>query len=179
MKFLVVLFFSLIVAPVFAQPLSDRTGLSTSFDVQVDDNIFAIHSVANFDIQDVKFEEDKLIFEIKSSLANNLGELQIPQNMTRGQIHFYLDGNEISPKVLQNEKISFVTLEFDGNGTHTLEITSDYVPAVKGHPIQPSKESTEEKFDQIITVVAVIGVAIVIGVGSTLAFYFKRKPKTA
>ena len=179
MKFLVVLLFSLVVAPVFAQPLSDRTGLSTSFDVQVDGNIFAIRSVANFDIQDVKFEEDKLMLEIKSSLANNLGELQIPQNMTQGQIHFYLDGQEIPAKILQNEKISFVTLEFDGNGTHVLEITSDYVSAVKEYPIQPPKETTEEKFDQITTVIAVIGVAIVIGVGSTLAFYFKRKPKTA
>lgn len=164
-------------APVFAQSLSDRTGLSTSFDVQVGGNTFVIQSVANFDIQDVKFEEDKLIFEIKSSLADNLGELQIPQSMTSGQIKFYLDGNEMSPKVLQNEKITFVTLEFEGNGTHTIEITSDYVPTVEELG-QPLKEVTEEKFDQITTVIAVLGIAIVIGVGSTLAFYFKRKPKT-
>jgi hypothetical protein len=163
--------------PVFAQSLSDRTGLSTSFDVQVDGNTFVIQTVANFDIQDVTFEEGKLIFEIKSSLENNLGELQIPQSMTRGQIHFYLDSQEIPAKVLQNEKISFVTLEFEGNGTHTLEITSDYVSTVE-KPIQPPEEATE-KFDQITTVVAVIGIVIVIGIGSTLAFYFKRKPKTA
>lgn len=160
-------------APVFAQSLSDRTGLSTSFDVQVDGNTFAIQTVANFDIQDVKFEGGKLIFEIKSSLANNLGELQIPQNVTRGQIKFYLDGNEMSPKILQNEKIAFVTLEFGGNGTHTLEITSDIsVTNVSAEP------TNDIKFDQIAAVIAVVGIVVIVGVGSSIAFYVKRKSKS-
>jgi hypothetical protein len=146
----------------------------------VDGKTFVVQSVANFDIRDLKFEDGKLVLKIISSLENNLGELQLPQNVTKGQAHFYLDGVEISPKVLQNEKISFVTLEFQGNGTHTLEITSDYV-AIQ---TEESKEDTLQDdqpgldYDDVTKIIAVIGVVIVVGVGSTLAYYYKTK-KTA
>jgi hypothetical protein len=175
LKFLLALFFSLIVVPVFAEPLSDRTGMSTSFDLRVDDKTFVLRSTANFDIQSAGFDDGRLVLQIISSLENNIGELQIPQNITRGQLKFYLDGSEIPAKVLQNEKISFVTLEFEGNGTHTLEMTSDYAPtAFSG---QPQAEETPKNPDQVMTVIAVVGTMAVAGIGSTAAFYFKRKAK--
>jgi hypothetical protein len=164
------------VAPVFAQSLSDRTGLKTSFDVHADGDTFVIETVANFDIQDVRFEDGKLVLKINSSLENNIGELQIPQNVTKGQIYFTLDGNEILPKILQNEKISFVTLEFQGNGTHTIEITSDYTPA-NIEESEPIEQTQSYNFDPV-KIVAVVGIVIAIGVGSTLAYYFKTKSKT-
>ncbi len=177
MKFLIALLFSLIAVPVFAEPLSDRTGMSASFDVRVDDEIFVVKSTANFDIRSVGFDNSTMIFEIKSSLQNNLAELQIPQNITSGQIRFYLDGNEIPAKILQNDKISFATLEFKGNGTHTLEITSDY-KSPSGQP-SPTSDIPEEKVDPIPTIIAVVGIVVAIGAGSTFAYYFKTKPKAA
>lgn len=175
MKFLLALVFALMVAPVFAEPLSDRTGLSTSFDLKVDDKTFVLRTTANFDIQSAGFDDGRLVLQIKTSLEDNIGELQIPQNITQGQLKFYLDGSEIPAKVLQNEKISFVTLEFKGNGTHTLEMTSDYVPA--GFSGQPTTEETQQGPDHVMTVIAAVGIMAVAGIGSTAAFYFKRKAK--
>lgn len=164
------------VVPVFAEPFSDKTGMSTSFDLKVNDKTFVVRSTANFDIQSAGFDDGRLVLQIKSSLENNIGELQIPQNITRGQLKFYLDGGEIPAKVLQNEKISFVTLEFEGNGTHTLEMTSDYVPAEEISS-QPPTEEIQQKPDQVMTVIAVVGIMAAAGIGSTIAFYFKRKAK--
>ena len=169
MKSLLLFSILLVLAPAFAEPISDRTGLKTSFDVSLDGKTYTIETVANFDIKQVDFEDGKLVFDIASSLKNNLAELQIPQNVTKGTIHFLLDGQEVSPKILKNDKISFVTLEFLGNGTHTLEITSD----LGSQPVMPSPE--KEGFDPITTSAAVIGIVIAIGVGSTVAFYAKRK----
>jgi hypothetical protein len=173
LKFLLALFFSLIIVPVFAEPLSDRTGMNTSFDLRVDDKTFVLRSTANFDIQNASFDDGRLVLHIKSSLEDNIGELQIPQNITRGQLKFYLDGSEIPAKVLQNKKISFVTLEFKGSGAHTLEMTSDYAAELSGQP----QTETPKNPDQVMTVIAVVGIMIAAGIGSTAAFYFKRKAK--
>ena len=181
MKFLAVLFLSLILVPVFAVPLSDRTGLISSFDVRVDGKEFVIKTTANFDVRNVRLDNNTMVFDIKSSLQDNLGELQIPQNITKGQIRFHLDGNEIPAKILQNEKISFVTLEFQGNGTHTLEMTSDYVQGLVAEQPEeqvPAKNANLGNNDTIMTIIAVVGIMIVAGVASTLAFYFKRKTRT-
>jgi hypothetical protein len=166
----------LIVAPAFAQPISDMMGLKKNFDVVVDGKTFVIESVSNYDIQRINFEDNNLVFDIKSNLENNIGELQIPQNITKGVIHFYLDGKEVMPKTLQNDRITFVTLEFAGNGTHVLEVTSDYVKTTELTP-EPSAE-TNQKFDQLTIVAAVAGIVIAIGIGSTVAFYVKRKSKS-
>jgi hypothetical protein len=96
--------------------------------------------------------------------------MQIPQNITKGTLQFYLDGQEIDAKVLQNNRISFVTLEFAGNGTHTLEIIGDVSAA--DLPELPDKTT---KFDQLMVIAAVVGIVVAVGAGSTIAFYVKRK----
>jgi len=174
LKFLVILLFFLTVLPVFAEPLSDRTGLSTSFDVRVDGKTFEIKTTANFDIRNVRFEQESMFLDITSSLENNIGELQIPKNVTSGQIKFYLDGAEIPTKVLQNEKISFVTLEFKGNGTHTLEMKSAYVSP---NDQLSSTSDVPKNNDQTLTIVAVVVIMIAVGMGSTFAYYYKTKSK--
>lgn len=157
-------------APVFAQPLSDKTGFKASFDVVVDGKTFALETVSNFDVQNLTFEDGKLVLDIWSSIENNVGEIQIPQNVTKGTLQFYLDGQEIDPKVLQNERISFVTLEFAGNGTHTLEIIGETSAAEISEP--PAEAA---KFDQLMVIASVIGIVVAVGAGSTIAFYVKRK----
>jgi hypothetical protein len=170
---ILILLIALIVAPAFGEPLSDRTGLKSSFDIDVDGKTFVVETVANFDIRNVSFEDNKLVFNIVSSLKDNLGEIQIPQNVTKGDLHFYLDNQTILPKILQNQKISFVTLEFTGNGTHKLEMTSDFVSASQ-QPAVIVPETTNMD-NAVATVAAVIGIVVAIGVGSTIAFYMKRK----
>ncbi|HSA98159.1 MAG TPA: hypothetical protein VLF17_03690 [Candidatus Nitrosotenuis sp.] len=168
MKFILILFLSTaIVVPAFAIPLSDRTGLKTNFDVDVGNSTYVIETVANFDIQDVQFYNDTLVFQISSGLQNNLVELQIPQNITAGTLHLFLDKHEVSSKILSSPKISFVTLEFEGNGTHVLEIKSDFTTKPQAPQVAPN----EPVNPVAIFLIVAIG-AIAAGAGM---MYKKRK----
>jgi hypothetical protein len=155
--------------PAFAEPLSDKTGLKTKFDVDVGEKTYVIETVANFNIDDVSFYNDTLVFQISSGLENNLLELQIPQNITRGQIHLFLNSQEVMPKILENQKISFLTLEFAGNGTHTLELKSDFTLTPEPEMIQG------EPVNMVAIFVAGAIAAIVAG---SIMMYKKRKPVT-
>lgn len=156
--------------PVFAQPLSDKTGFKASFDVIVDGKEFAVETISNFDVRNLIFEDGKIVLDIWSSIENNFGEMQIPQNITKGTLQFYLDGQKIDAKVLQNNRISFVTLEFAGNGTHTLEIIGEESAADLSE--LPDKTT---KSDHLTVIAAVVGIVVAVGAGSTIAFYVKRK----
>jgi len=66
---------------------------------------------------------------LSTGLDNNLGEMQIPLNLINGNFTFFLDEKEIFPKVNQNDRISFITFEFEGEGNHVLEIIgTTYLP---------------------------------------------------
>jgi len=169
LKFILFLILSLIVVvPAFAIPLSDKTGLKTKFDVDVGDKTYVIETVANFNIDDVAFYNDTLVFHISSGLENNLLELQIPQNMTKGDIHLFLNEQEVIPKVLANPQISFVALEFPGNGTHILKVKSDFTLVPEG-----PKVTQGDSADVTIFAIAAIG-----AVTGGIILYKKRKLKT-
>ena len=164
------------VLPVFAEPLSDRTGLKTNFPITVDSGTYTVEVTANFDVRDVTFKENNLVFEINSSLNNNLGEIQIPNGITSGNLTFSLDGQAISPRVLHNERISFVTLEFAGNGTHTLDVTSDYVPKQATIVETPTTETPiVDHSNDMLIIIAVVGIVIAGAAATSVAVYFKRK----
>ena len=56
-------------------------------------------------------------------------KMQIPLNLINGNFTFFLDEKEIFPKVYQNDRISFITLEFEGKGDHVLEVIgTTYLP---------------------------------------------------
>jgi hypothetical protein len=160
--------------PAFAQ-LSDKTGLRTTFDVEVGGKIFTIETVANFDIRDARFESGKIVMPLQSSINDNFGELQIPKNVTSGQLRIYLDGKEINAKILQNEKISFITLSFNGTGTHTLEVVGGYSPDVQPKESGFVDRAGSSDTSRLMTIVSVVAIIIIVGVASTLAFYFKKK----
>ncbi|MBI5145786.1 MAG: hypothetical protein HZA84_01035 [Thaumarchaeota archaeon] len=171
MKFILFLILSLIiVVPAFAIPLSDRTGLKTKFDVDVGEKTYVIETVANFNIDNVEFYNDTLVFQISSGLQNNLLELQIPQNITKGEIHLFLNEQEIAPKILTNSEISFVTLEFPGNGTHILEVKSDFTLKT------PQPEIIQGESVNMVAIFVTVAIAA-IAAGSVMA-YKKRKPVT-
>lgn len=170
MKFILFLILSsIVIVPAFAIPLSDKTGLKTKFDVDVGEKTYVIETVANFNIDDVAFYNDTLVFQISSGLQSNLLEMQIPQNITKGEIHLFLNEQEVVPKILANQQISFVTLEFAGNGTHTLEMKSDFTLVPEPEIIQ----------DEPVNLAAIfVAVAIASIAAGSIMVYKKRKPVT-
>ncbi|MEM3089436.1 MAG: hypothetical protein QXY22_02595 [Candidatus Nitrosotenuis sp.] len=160
----------LILLPIYGQPLSDRTGMKTTFEVTVDGKKYPLEIVGNFDVKSVDLQGNNLEIEIYSSLSNNLGEMQIPLNVTREPIQFFIDEQEFFPKVLKNDKIHFVTLQFAGNGTHRLVITGAPEPSV-----QMEEKIVNGQIPYLPIVLAVIA-AITVG---TILVYRKRKQKSS
>jgi len=175
LRILVLLLMLFVVLPVFAEPLSDRTGLKTTFSVIVNSKPVNIETTANFDVRSISFDDGTLVIQIISSLENNIGELQIPNELRKGELLFLLDGAKISPKVLQNDKISFVTLEFVGNGTHTLEIKNKLQNNEQFKTPISSSEGLELNQENLVVILAVIGVVAATGSVTTIVVYLKRK----
>ena len=175
MKILLPLLILFVILPVFAEPISDRTGLKTTFSVMVNSKPVNIETTTNFDVRTISFEDDTLVIQIVSSLENNIGELQIPNELTKGEILFSLDGAQISPKILQNDKISFVTLEFVGNGTHTLEIKNQFTNDEKFTNMTSSSDGLGLNQENLTVILATISVVVAAGIATTTAVYLKRK----
>ena len=124
----------MVVTPAFGQPIAERTGLKEKFTIETGGYDFIVDVTANFDVLDMEFSEKnkKLTLFISSSLENNLAEIQIPINLINGNFTFFLNEQEIFPKVLMNKRISFGTFEFEGSGKHKLEIIgTTYLPEFK------------------------------------------------
>ena len=145
---LVVLF--VLISPAYGQLLSDATGLVNRLDIESGGYNYEVEVVSNFDISDYRFNENekKLTIFLESSLENNLGEMIIPQKLLNGNFTFNLDEKEFVPTFRSNEKISFVTLNFTGTGSHKLEIIAmDYfnkVPKPDDKEIPDSKSPSED-----------------------------------
>lgn len=119
--------------PAYAQ-FFDTPGLIQKFEIETGGYHYEVQTTSNFDVQEVEFSSDekKLTLFIKSALENNLSEIQIPVNLINGNFTFFLNEQEIFPKVLMNKQISFITFEFEGSGKHKLEIIgTTYLPEFK------------------------------------------------
>ncbi|MEM2160473.1 MAG: hypothetical protein QXN55_05915 [Candidatus Nitrosotenuis sp.] len=178
MKILFAFLLVITILPAFAEPLSDKTGLKNDFTIEAGEKSFVVETVSNFDVRNVSFENNTLVFELNSSLENNFGEIQIPNEITQGRLRFFLDGQPIEPKVMHNERISFITLEFAGNGSHTLNVNSDFV--ANSDEQQESDEAAENKIEQdhsndSLIIFASVGIVVAGGAATTAAVYFKRK----
>ena len=129
------LFFSvillLVVIPSAFGQISNRTGLLQDFTIETGGYAFTVYVTSNFNVEDVKFSSDdkRLTFYINSGIENNLAEIQIPKNLTSGNFTFMLNDQEIFPNVKSSEKISFITVEFEGTGKNKLDIIgTTYLP---------------------------------------------------
>jgi len=125
-----IFFFIILLTAVFP-PAFGQMGLAHHLPIETGGYNFVVESVANFDIPDYEFssEEKRLTIFISSTVSNNIGEFQIPKNLINGNFTFYLNDEEIFPDVKTNERISFITVEFPGNGFHQLEIIgTTYLP---------------------------------------------------
>ena len=122
---------SLLVIPSAYGQLSDRTGLKQVFTIETGGYSFPVEVVSNFNVEETVFssEEKKLTLHVFSSLQNNIAEIQIPKNLINGNFTFFVNGTEVFPNVQTNDKISFVFMEFAGNGTNKIEIIgTTYLP---------------------------------------------------
>jgi len=129
--FFVIIFVSVLFLPSAFGQISDKTGLVNRLPIETGGYNFEVVVTASFDIPRYEFNSDekRLTIFITTTVKNNLGEFQIPINLINGNFTFYLDDEEVFPVVLSNEKISFITIEFPGNGLHKLDIIgTTYLP---------------------------------------------------
>ena len=140
----------LVVTPAFGL-LSDKTGLVNRLDVKTGGYTFEVETVANFDIQDFKFDEEqkRLTLYVSSSLENNLGEIYLPQTLLSGNFTFYINGEKYFPTIKINDNISFITLNFIGSGDNKIEIIgTDYLQGVNQTFTPIENESPAENKSQ-------------------------------
>ncbi|MBI3841553.1 MAG: hypothetical protein HY295_00115 [Thaumarchaeota archaeon] len=131
MQFLAILAIASIFLPTAFGDLSDKTGLKKDFTIKTDGYQFNVVTTASFDIEGVKFSKDekKLTLKTSSEIENNLAEIQIPLNLIDGDLTVFVNGTQTFPKILKNDKISFLTIEFSGKGTTNIEIIgTTYLP---------------------------------------------------
>jgi hypothetical protein len=152
--------------PVFAEPLSDRTGFKSVFEVMVEGKKHNVEITGNFDVTDMVFENGKLTFDIHSSISDNFGEMTIPHEVVGGDVKYYVDGNEFSPKVLQNNLILFVTLSFEGEGQHTLVVEG--TPVTETPPVDVVERTDGIEY---VAIAAVAAASVAIG----MMAYKKKK----
>ena len=128
--FLSLVLLLVVVPPAFGQ-ISERTGFKQDFTIETGGYDFTVEITSNFNVEDIEFSSDdkRLTLFINSGIENNLAEIQIPINLINGNFTFILNDQELLPKVGTNEKISFITLEFEGIGKHKLDIIgTTYLP---------------------------------------------------
>jgi len=128
--FLSIVLLLVIFPPAFA-PISDKTGLKQDFTIETGGYDFTVDIVSSFNVHEIEFSSDdkRLTFYFDSLIKNNLAEIQIPTKLISGNFTFFLNDQEIFPSVKTNEKISFISLEFEGDGSHKLDIIgTTYLP---------------------------------------------------
>ena len=158
------LLISLITIPtVSAIPIADKTGLKFSFPATVDGDYFVVEGTANFDAKHMDYDAEKreITFKIQSSLDYNLVEMIIPNNLLKGDnLTFMITSiptsitqaaesssitSPVIPKIIHsNPKNTFVTLEFNGIGTHYLTI------AESSHQNVPLVDNSDDEIKEDI-----------------------------
>ncbi len=109
----------------------ENPGLKQTLGVDAGGYEFVVDTVSNFDITAHEFDPDKktLTFFISSTIRDNLSEVTIPSDLIGGNFTFYLDGEEIFPRVVGSPTASLVIVEFEGTGAHRLDIIgTTYLP---------------------------------------------------
>ncbi|MHA7646824.1 hypothetical protein [Nitrosopumilus sp. S4] len=171
------------ITPVFAQLLSDSTGLVNRLDVEVGGHSFEIETVSNFDITKYDFSADqkKLTLYINSGLEKSLTDIQIPKELLSGNFTFFLNDQELFPQVRYNDKISFVTMNFTGIGNHTLAIfgttTLNGLDGISVNETTESETLMENGKDVDGYFIAWIATAIVIAIAAIVLIIILKNRK--
>ena len=110
---------------------TNPTGLKQNFNIETGGYDFTVELISSFNVDEVEFSSDekRLSFYFNSGIKNNLAEILIPTNLINGNFTFFLNDQEIFPVVKTNNEISFITLEFEGDGNHKLDVIgTTYLP---------------------------------------------------
>ena len=121
--------------PLASGQLLDTPGLHQEFIIETGGYNFFIDITSNFNVEEIEFSEDekKITLFLNSGIENNLGEIQIPTNLINGNFTFFLNEQEFYPDVKTSERISFITVQFEGEGKNKLEIIgTTYLPEFSG-----------------------------------------------
>ena len=138
--FILLLGLLIIIPSAFGVPIADKTGLKFKFPLNHGGNSFIVEGTANFDVKHLSFDDTnkQITLKIESSLEENLLEIVLPTNLVGENLTFMImsvpnsitqasqlsDTLEIIPKTIHySESNTFVTLEFNGMGTHYLTIS--------------------------------------------------------
>ena len=116
-------------------------GVVNKYMINTEEGIFEVTAITNFLISSHTFSanEKMLHFDIVSNFDHeNIGEIIIPLDLIDGEFTILLDGKEISPycwnedysacsdvsvEVIKSTKSSVITIEFDGKGERTIDIS--------------------------------------------------------
>lgn len=126
-----IIFLVIAISPSAFGQVFEKMGFAQDLSIETGGHNFEVETISNYDIKDYEFDSDdkRLTVFISSTVKNNIGEFQIPKNLINGNFTFFLNDKEIFPNVRGNERISFITIEFPGNGTHKLDIIgTTYLP---------------------------------------------------
>ena len=113
----------ILLAAASGQPLSDRTGLVSTVDIETHGEVFEVRVVGNFDVADHAFVGGRLLLVIESSLEGNIGEVVIPSAALEEAPSFYLNTRPLDARVAEGGGVYFATLEFAGSGRNEIEVS--------------------------------------------------------
>lgn len=105
---------------VYAQLLSDATGLINRIDIPINDDIYEIVITSSFDISDYAFNatEKRLTLQTSAGLSENIAEITIPVNLLSGNFTLHVDGIQQHDVVVKSsDTISFLVLRFVDDDT--------------------------------------------------------------
>jgi len=113
----------------------DHPGLQKDWDIKTGNYTFHLVTVSNFDVTNMTFnkENKEIILDVTSPHEQNLAEIQIPHNLIAGNLTAFVNGTQIYPKIQQDNRISFLTINFDNKGENKVHVIgTTYLPEFSG-----------------------------------------------
>ena len=110
----------------FGDDMSVRdVGFVNKYIVNKDGESFTVTFTVNFQLSsaDINPNDETLQFNIASGhVKENVGELIIPLDLFDGEFTVLLDGEEFPTKISKSDRSSIISIVFDGEGKHTLDV---------------------------------------------------------
>ena len=147
---------------VFGDGLSVRdVGFVNKYLVSKDGENFEITFTVNFTISSAEInpDDETLQFTVESGhVKENIGELIIPLTLFDGEFVVLLDGEEIPVEISKTSRSSIITIVFDGEGKHTIDVTTTknsgggclIATATFGSELSPQVQLLRELRDNVI-----------------------------
>ena len=124
-----------LILPAYGDPFElENPGLKYRYIIYSGGHNFEIEAVANFQLTSPTFSEtDKsLKFNVETSRdVGNECEFYIPKDLLVGPLVVFLDGQEVSPIINENDNTFYIGMTIDGKGEHMIEIVKTKSIAIR------------------------------------------------